>query len=139
MLSVIARRIIADERIHLPDAVLVGPLCQRDRILRNGHADAHEIGRHPGDRSGRGVHDHDRDLGLGCDVGNRHGVRRQVKSGQKLDMVLQHQSFGKLSCLVGAATGTVAVQIFDPVHLSVGSLDGMAVNCLVGLDRLLEL
>ncbi len=115
------------------------PLGERHRELRDRHAHAHEIGRAAGDRRCRGVHDHDRNLGLLGDFAQRHGIRRQLEAGQELDLLAQHQLLGELLGLVGALAGGIAIDELNVVGLAVGSLDGLAVDRLIRLHRLLEL
>ena len=115
------------------------PGAERSDVLWHGLADAHKIGRHARDRGGGRIHDDDRHLGLLRDIRQRHRVRRQVEAAEELDVVVQHQLLGQLPGLFGALARRVAVDELDFVRFVVRSLDGLAMQRLVGLDALLEL
>ena len=109
------RRVVAGDHVDLLDAVLDRPLGERHHVLRDRHADAHVIGRAAGDRRGRGIHDDDGNLGLLGDVGNRHGVRRQVEACEHLHFFAEHQFFRELLGLVRTLAGGIAIDELDLV------------------------
>ena len=103
LLGVDAGAVVADQRDDLLDAVLVRPLGDRHRRLRQREAGAHDEGRGLGDgRGGRGHHDHRR-LGLRGDRRGGHRRGRDAEAGQRDDLVVDDQFLRQAARLVGRA------------------------------------
>jgi hypothetical protein len=73
------------------------------------------------------------------DIGDGHRVRRQIEAGQHLHLLAQDEFFGELLGLVRTGAGVIAIDELDFMLLAVRPLYGLAVDGLIGLDRLLEL
>ena len=54
-------------------------------------------------------------------------------------MLAQNQFLRELLCFVRPPAGAIAIDVFNLMQLAVGTLDRLAVDCLIRFDGLLEL
>jgi hypothetical protein len=80
----------------------VRPLAERRHVLRTRTAPPHEIRRAASDRRGRRIHDDDRCLGLGRDIGDRHGMRGEIEADMFMAHTKQNQGLNeRLQKIIG--------------------------------------
>src|SRR5579864_2987739 len=108
-----ARHIVRDDDITLPNAVLGRPfakLCFK-RLKRGG--EAHKIGRGIGDAESRSVHDNGGFLRLGDKRRNPKCGRTEIDAGEEIDLLADDQLLSELLCALGIRTALVAPDDFD--------------------------
>jgi hypothetical protein len=132
-LGIEAGSVVGNQSENLFDSVLKGPGAENITVLRQGQRRAHDVGRFQGDDRCRRIHHHGQLLGFGGELGHSQSFRRDHKTGENVDMIVDQQLLRQTLGLVRRA-GRILADQFD---LLAG--DRVAVLLHVELDAVVHL